>query len=267
VNLSRVLRAQGDDDAALEALREAREIAKSISPWYERCIEAHEVRISLAHGETSAAKRWVEKCGLGSDDRFGYQDSVTYDTLARTFLVQGKLDEAQRVVARLLGMAEEMGAMSSVLHFSMMQAMVFQARGDHERALEYMERALLIGESEGFVRNFIDEGDPVRDLLQQAVGKGIAVSYATKLLNALEAEITDAVPSAERVAQDLVEPLSDRELDVLRLLESHLSTREIAEHLFISVHTARTHVKNIYSKLDVHSRMEAVLRAKEIDLL
>jgi LuxR family maltose regulon positive regulatory protein len=267
VHLAHALRALGDSKGALEALTEAREIARGLSPWYESTIEAQEVALLLARGDTSAAERWVEKCHLSPDDQVGYHDSIRYDTLARVLLSQGRLDDAQRVAARLLDLAEKENRVSLVAHFSVLQAMILQAQGDHEQALGHLERALTLGESEGYVRYFIDEGALVGELLRQAVAQGICVSYAAKLLTALEGEPTVAAPAAERVAPGLFEPLSDRELEVLRLLESDLSTQEIGDHLFISVHTVRTHVKSIYGKLDVHSRMEAVLRAKELNLL
>jgi LuxR family maltose regulon positive regulatory protein len=266
-HLSHALRALGDSAGALEALTEAREIARGLSPWYESTIEAQEVALLLARGDTSAAGRWVEKCNLSPDDQVGYHDNIRYDTLARALLAQGRLDDAQRVSARLLDLAEKENRVGLVVRFSVLQAMILQAQGDQGQALRHLGRALTLGEPEGYVRCFINEGAPVGELLRQAVGHGICVSYATKLLAALEREATDVAPAAERITPGLSEPLSDRELEVLRLLESHLSTREIAKHLFVSVHTVRTHVKSIYSKLDVHSRMEAVLRAKELNLL
>jgi LuxR family maltose regulon positive regulatory protein len=266
-HMARALRALGDSEGALEALTEAREIARGLSPLYESTIEAEKVALLLARGDTSAAGRWMEKCNLSPDDQVGHHDFIRYDTLARVLLAQGRLDDAKRVAARLLDLAENANRVSAVVHFSVLQAMIFQAQGDQGQALRHLGRALTLGESEGYVRYFIDEGAPVGELLRQAVAQGICVSYAAKLLTALEGEATDVAPAAGRVAPGLSEPLSDRELEVLRLLESRLSTREIAEQLFVSVHTVRTHVKSIYSKLDVHSRMEAVLRAKELNLL
>jgi LuxR family maltose regulon positive regulatory protein len=123
---------------------------------------------------------------------------------------------------------------------------------------------LSLAEPEGYVRIFVDEGEPMAELLRHAASRGIAPTYVAKLLAAFEVEGLAVSPSN---LQPLIEPLSERELEVLRLLTTHLSSTEIADELVISVNTVRSHIKSIYSKLNVHSRMDAVQRAKELELL
>ena len=157
-----------------------------------------------------------------------------------------------------------------------------QAQGDIEQALASLQRALSLAEPEGYVRTFVDEGEPMARLLRQAVDQGIAANYAGELLAVLEDEtkhprpITkapDSSPTPPTGARQtlrpspLIEPLSERELEVLRLLTTYLSSTEIAAELTIAPSTARSHIKHIYAKLDVHSRMDAVQRARELGLL
>ena len=141
-----------------------------------------------------------------------------------------------------------------------------QATGQADRALAAIGRALLLAEPEIFVRTFIDEGTPMAHLLKRAISQGIATGYASKLLAALEDETGNRGP-IPGFSEELLEPLSEREMEVLRLLITHLSRAEIADQLCVSPNTIRFHVKNIYGKLGVHSRSDALQRAAELNLL
>ena len=144
----------------------------------------------------------------------------------------------------------------------MLQALAHQARGDIPAALVPLERALTLAEPEGYVRIFVDEGPPMAALLEAAAKRGIAPDYVRRLLAAF-GTAEDSTPAK----QDLVEPLSERELDVLRLLGTDLDGPDIARELVVSLNTVRTHTKNIYAKLGVNNRRAAVRRAEELDLL
>jgi LuxR family maltose regulon positive regulatory protein len=171
-------------------------------------------------------------------------------------------DELGRFLVRLLEAAEGGGRMGSVIELLVLQALAHQARGDLPAALVPLARALALAEPEGYVRLFVDEGAPMALLLDAAAKRGIAPHYAWQLLVAFgRAEDT---PAPKQV---LMEPLSERELDVLRLLSTDLDGPEIARELVVSLNTMRTHTKNIYSKLGVTSRRAAVRRAEELGLL
>jgi LuxR family maltose regulon positive regulatory protein len=131
-------------------------------------------------------------------------------------------------------------------------------------ALKAFSRALAQAEPGGYIRLFVDEGEPMKRLLLQAVSRGIAVEYASELLTVMQASEGMVFGAA---SSSPVEQLSQRELEILRLLKSSLSSPEIAEKLYISVGTVRTHIKNIYRKLDVNRRTEAVERARELGLI
>jgi LuxR family maltose regulon positive regulatory protein len=143
-----------------------------------------------------------------------------------------------------------------------LQALDRRRRGDVAAALEPLGRAITLGEPEGYVRIFVDEGAPMLALLESAARHGIAPRYVSRLLAAF-GQSGNAAPGN----QALVEPLSERELDVLRLLATDLAGPDIARELVVSLHTVRSHTKSIYSKLGVNDRRAAVRRAQELDLL
>jgi LuxR family maltose regulon positive regulatory protein len=267
---ARALQALGDPDGAFEAIQKARQAASGLSPWFGAHMAAHEARLWLAQGNLTPASHWAQESGLSADDEPIYQSMDEYSAMARLLIAQGRLDEASRLLTRLVEVTEAAGAMGYVIETLVLQALALQAQGNDGQALATLERALTLAEPEGYVRTFIDEGPLMGQLLRRAVVHGITVDYAGKLLAALEKEATvAAIPLvvSEGSRPPLLEPLSPRETEVLRLLTTHLSHAEMAEELVVSVNTVRSHVKSIYSKLDAHSRMEAVERARELGLL
>ena len=159
----------------------------------------------------------------------------------------------------------------SVIEILVMLALAHEARGDIARARASLERALFLAEPEGYARVFIEEGAPMARLLADAAARGIMPAYTGKLLAAIEAETpasdrTPAPPPASP-AQPLIEPLSPRELEVLRLIAQGLSNHEIGERLFLALSTVKGHNRVIFGKLDVQRRTEAVARARDLGLL
>jgi LuxR family maltose regulon positive regulatory protein len=275
--LARALQAIGDIDGAREATHKARQAARDISPWFDAHEAAMEAKIRLALGDVAAASRWMQQSGLRADGELHFRHLSRYVTLARVLIAQGGLDEASDLLARLLAMTEAAGARTALIQILVLQAIVLQAQGEMEEALTVLERALTLAEPEGYVRTFIDEGAPMGTLLRQAQARGIQSNYARKLLAAWEGETQDqsplrltktAPPSlVHRPSSPLIEPLTERELEVLRLLPTRLSSTGIGEQLYVSVHTVRSHIKSIYAKLNVHRRIDAIQRAKDLGLL
>jgi LuxR family maltose regulon positive regulatory protein len=178
--------------------------------------------------------------------------------------------EALGLLARLLLAAEAGERMRSVIEILLLQALAHEVQDTPSGALAPLARALALAEPEGYVRLFVDEGDPMNQLLHEAAKHKILPAYISKLCAAItpgsgQAETSAITPSPS--PQPLIEPLSERELDVLRLLRTELSGPEIARELVIALSTVRTHTKSIYSKLNVNSRRAAVKRAADLDLL
>ena len=162
----------------------------------------------------------------------------------------------------------------SVIEILVLKAITYLKMQEVENAKGLLEEAIRITESQGYMRMFIDEGEPMRELLThllEDVRKGdsasISVEYLNQLLSALTAESVAKKDSGERVFAGGNETFSDRELEVLRYLATSLTSTEIAQELYISPNTVRFHIKNIYSKLDVHQRAEAVERARDLGLI
>jgi LuxR family maltose regulon positive regulatory protein len=280
IGLARVLQATGDVQGALDAIQKGKQKAGVFSSWFGNYGAAHQARLWLAQGNRAAAMHWARQSGLSPDDEPGFQYTWEYSVLARVLTAQGMPDRALALLDKLLKVAETAGAGQQVIEMLLLQALALQEKGDKEQALTALARALTLAEPEGLMRTFIDEGTPMGELLREAARTGIAVEYAVKLLTALDGKTEQRGPDTrettfaptqmvhrEPVQESLVEPLSDREKEVLRLLSTHLSTPEIAKELVISWHTVRTHIKHIYGKLGVHNRADAVQRARELGLL
>ena len=261
-SLANALQAIGDADGALTAILEARQFASGISSWYAARAAAWEARLRLAQGDVPAATRWAQESGLSVDDEVNFQLEYEYRTLARVLIAQERLEEASGLLTRLLRVEESAGAMGSAIEILILQALDLDAQGEIGQALNALERALSLAQREGYVRIFIDEGAPMGELLRQAAAQGIKLDYVSALLTALESET-----KAKGVHPSLVEPLSERELEVLRLLATGLANKEIAQTLVIAVGTVKQHLKSIYGKLQVHNRTEAASRARDLGLL
>ena len=268
VAMARIREAEGDLDGALDLLNEAERLYVGDFFPNVRPVPALRARVRVAQGELGEALGWARERGLSVDDDLSYLREFEHITLARVLLArytaeraERSVQEATRLLERLLRAAEEGQRTGSVIEILVLQALARQARGDIPAALASLRRALTLAEPEGYVRIFADEGPPMASLLRAAAKQGIAPRYVRRLLAAVN-KTEDSTPAS----QGLIEPLSERELDVLRLLGTDLGGPEIARELVVSLNTVRTHTKNIYAKLGVNNRRAAVRRARELDL-
>ncbi len=274
VVMARVREAEGDLDGAVELLDDAERVYVGDFSPNVRPIPAMRVRVWLAQGRLGDALGWVRKQGLSIEDDLSYLREFEHVTLARVLLAQGRservVSSGQQVVEllnRLLAAAEDGGRAGTAIEVLVLHALGQQMRGDTGAALLSLERALKLAEPEGYVRIFTDEGPRMAALLGAAAQRGIAPGYVRRLLTTFGETQPRPTGQAGGGVAGLVEPLSDRELDVLRLLTTDLGGPDIARHLVLSLNTVRTHTKNIYAKLGVNNRRAAVRRAEELDLL
>ena len=238
-------------------------------------------QVELAQDHLAAAIRWADASGLSTEDDLSYLHEREYLTLARVRIAQGRNDpaghansgtspflrDALHLLERLLEDAEARARRGSALEILLLRALAFAAQAHRKEALASLERALLLSEPEGYIRLFLDEGEPMLALLRQAHARGIAAGYVATLLSAFgELGATASLLRTSR-ADSLVEPLSERELAVLRLLVAGLSNAAMAQELVITVGTVKRHVNSIYTKLGVTSRTQAVARAHALQLL
>jgi LuxR family maltose regulon positive regulatory protein len=272
---ARLKEAEGDLKTALDLLDEARRLyVRSTVPDFHP-IDALKARVYLRQGRLSEALAWARERGLCVDDDLSYLGEFEHITLARVLIAQhqndplaGSIHEAIALLERLLQAAEAGGRMGSVIEILVVQALALQAQGNVSQALASLERALALAEPEGYVRIFVDEGEPMRSLIEKQSRSQDKTfpGYVDKLLAAFARPTAILQPSTNNLQSIIIEPLSERELEVLRLLGTELSGPEIARKLIVSLNTLRTHTKNIFNKLGVNNRRAAVRRAEELDL-
>jgi LuxR family maltose regulon positive regulatory protein len=271
VCLTRVLYSRGDMAGAEEIIQKMEIVARkfTVPPWITNQMAAWQARIWLAQDKLDAASQWVGERGLAPDKEPIYVGGLEYGVLARILLAQGRLDETITLLQRMLEPAQAGGHTTRVIEILRLQALAFQARGDTAQAMTALERALTLAEPGGFIRIFVDEGPPMARLLYEAVTRGIAPDYARRLLSAFPVAEPEQTESSKTQAPkpELVEPLSERELEVLQLIAEGLTNPEIASQLFLALNTVKAHTRNIYGKLGVNSRTQAVARVRALGIL
>ena len=268
VAMARIRQAEGDLDGALDLLNEAERAYVGDFFPNVRPVPALKARVWIAQGSLGEALGWAREQGLSVDDDLSYLREFEHITLARVLMAryqderaERSVHEAIRLLDRLLRAAEEGERAGSVIEILVLRALAYQRQGDIPAALSCLERAVTLAEPEGYVRVFADEGPPMASLLRVAAKQRTAGNYVRRLL----AAVTETEQNGP-VKQALIEPLSERELDVLRLLGTELDGPAIARELMVSLNTVRTHTKHIYAKLAVTNRRAAVRRAAELDL-
>jgi LuxR family maltose regulon positive regulatory protein len=258
VAAARLRHAHGDDAGALELLAEAEAVFNTDFSPPIRPIGALRARILLAQGDVAGAARWAEDRALTPDDDLTYVREFEHITLARVLLAQQATDRAVGFLDRLLAAATAGGRQHRVVEVLVLLSIAHHRRGDRPAATSALGEALARARPEGYLRVFLDEGEPVQELLRTTHWSGPATDHARLL-------VADPLP-VRATSNGSAHDLSPRELEVLRLLRSELSGPDIARELVVSLNTMRTHTKSIYAKLGARNRREAVRLAAELGL-
>ena len=255
--LARVSLARGDVSGAAALLGEAERFMRRHT-LVERNpeIAAAQVLVLLRQGDPAAAARLAQMHPLPISQ-------------ARVHLVQGDPSAALALLSPLREQMEAKGWVDEQLKIVVLQAVAFYARGETDTAVQLLGDALAMAEPGGFIRLFVDEGEPMAQLLSEAATRGIAPDYTGRLLAAFpdSAAVSTAQSTTRNSQSEMVEPLSQRELEVLKLISLGLSNREIGERLFLALDTVKGHNRRIFGKLQVQRRTEAIARARELGLL
>jgi LuxR family maltose regulon positive regulatory protein len=259
--LARIRQAQGDIDGALAALDEADAVAEKmgvaqVKDW----ISALRAQAWLARGETEAALDWASHF-------VGQMQEAVFPSvqiaLAKVWLSQRETDKALPLLDHALQSTQAVGRLGNAIHILAVQAIVYHAQGQSEQAFAKLEHAVELAEPEGYVRVFADEGAPMARLMRRMLTRSPASEYVRRLLDALGESANIELP----IAHNLIVPLSQRELEVLRLIVEGATNKEIADELVLTVNTVKRHISNIFGKLHVSNRVQAIAQARELNLL
>ncbi|RIK44282.1 MAG: hypothetical protein DCC55_02935 [Chloroflexi bacterium] len=279
--LARLHFARGDAAAALATIEHALHLVEvhELPPRYASPPAAFQARLWLALDNREAAFAWARDADLDLMGELDYLYEAEYITLARVFIAQGRPGEAQALLARLRADAAAVERVNSIVEILAVEVVAWSAQGELRQARSVLERALNLGLPGGYIRIFVDEGEVMRQLLgglRTQVAAPVLVNYIDRLDAAFGPTTTRmATPTTENAPAHpggasnelLIEPLTERELEVLRLIATGLSDRQAAETMIVAIGTVKRHLNNIYGKLGVHSRTQALARAREFGLL
>jgi LuxR family maltose regulon positive regulatory protein len=266
--LATMLQAGGDVPGANQALAQASQIMEEhplelrSMPW----LGATRARLWLGQGKFAEARQWAETRGLSAGGELFLRNEIEYLTFVRILLAEHNVNDAARLLSRLQTAVESTGRQGDLIEVLVLQAVGAHMQDDTSSALGKLEHAVSLAHSEGYVRVFLDEGKAIEALLRIAATKWqdrTLLAYARKLLAAFADE--SVPPAAGQAPQSGI--LSQRELEVLRLMAAGCTNQEIASQLVIAIGTAKRHIANIFDKLDVRNRTEAVAQARQLNLL
>ena len=277
VLLAHLSHSLGDDIKADQAIREAKNLAfqKTTTDMDDKFVASEEAYLHLRQGNLQAAENWaserkfhllLQEQDISTTANRGADVLLRYELLvyARILLAQNQITRALELLSLLLRSLESLGHLPKIIEIYILMALGLHSQRKTPEALTALRKALDLAEKGGFKRIFLEEGANMIEMLQQ-ISNTSKSSYAAKLLVTYHENI-DKAPAGTKLSA-LVEPLSDREMDVLRLLETPMTSNEIADALYIAVSTARVHIKHIYAKLGVNRRFEAVAKAKDLQIL
>lgn len=285
VGLARIRRYQGDLEGAGEAIQAAERSAIRFDAMTadDEYVANEKACLWLAQGNIEAVVHWIEECSLDGEVHLypreeegglviPYNRLFGYTLAARVHLAQDRPEGALQVLRPLREIVEAAGWTLYTVKLLILESLALHLQGNIPEALKPLARALALSRPQECVGLFLEEGAPMAELLRHAASRGISPEYASHLLARFDTKSSATPPSPHAPTrpsqvQPLVEPLTGRELEVLSLLATPLSTAEIADSLFVTVSTVRSHTKSIYAKLNVHSRLDAAQRAKELKLI
>lgn len=278
VYLGITLLSAGDLVGMSEAIQNAKRVGLSISSWFESIILTLEAEYNLAKGNLVEAERWLKQQGMDIHDPLPQAKRNGYRTLARILSMRGEWEEASILLERLIQVSEKSGGIGFLISVLTMQSVVLAELGRQDEGLELLEKALHLAQPELIRFPFIRAGNGIVPLLYRAASGDIAPDFAKELIEIFLPDrgrmqvlpgsgIRTGTDRSKEAELGYIEPLTEREVEVLRLLDSSLSVPEIADELYIAASTVRSHTRSIYAKLDVHGRIEAVYRAKELGLM
>ncbi len=238
-------------------------------------------RVLIRLGRLLEAEHYLQSRGITPDGRIAYPRQGEYFSLALLLKSKGEQEDAEALLERFLTWAEAEKQHRWAIAAWILQSLIGQEKDDPQMALHSLQLAMDLAEPEGFVQVFLDEGEPMAKLLGVAIQQGIRPQFASRLLDAFqdavrhgpsfsdieEQKSIPVAPEAQHPKDVRMVPLSEREMEVLRLITEGCSNKEIAQKLSISLRTVKYHTTSIYTKLQVNGRAQAAVKARELGLL
>jgi LuxR family maltose regulon positive regulatory protein len=253
--------AEGDRAGALELFQSLDSLFRQASGLIGiDQVAALYARWQATFGQKAEALAWLENVDLTVGPRLGNRQGTILLNAARVTLGTGKLDEALTLLSKIESAAHNGGSLTWEIEGLVLQGLIWHKKGESARAKSCIEKALSLAEKEGFIRMFLDEGQPMLDILRRSASR-----FASRLLAAVSTVSAQRIPAS--ALPGLIDPLSERELEVLRLIASGRLNKEIGDQLYIAIGTVKRHTANIFRKLDVINRTQAVARSRELGLL
>ena len=275
--LARIHLAQGNRAEAAGAIEKAVKLIQTRGVFLEarNAVETTQVRLWLAQDDRQAASRWavsLDEKEIDSNDPYQFEDEIIQITRARLFLAQDQPEDAFSLLSTLEETARSCRRMGRLIEILALKALATQGMGDTEQAQIALTESLALAEPSGYMRVFLDAGSPLQLLLAQWLAHDAAGplrDYAAHLLSQFETEAHEVTAAQKKgpPTGGLIEPLSQRELEVLHLIATGYTNKEIAQELVVAPGTVKAHTSSIYRKLDVTNRTEAAARARQLGIL
>ena len=278
IYLSRIQLARGDYDAAWKMLNNAKQLAQAFDAMQsdDDYVAVTEASLYLQQGDADAAMHWIRQRSLDTNVQVeDLQDALNYLTLCQIYIAAGRIDEALLVLHELENISVSSGWVALELKILVLKAIALRKQGLTDDAIDLFAQAMKLAGPKGYKRYILDEGEAAYELLSIAKRQGVSPEFTSELLAEFQTrqlaqndhKITGPRTELENDLSGFVEPLSERELEVLHLIADGLSNREISNKLFLSISTVKGHTYNIYHKLAVHSRTQAVSKARALGIL
>lgn len=266
--LARIHQGQGNAELALATTNEALHLARDqqLMGWQLERVEAVKARQLIELGRLDEAVEWMQSRGYTEEDRPDFHHDFLYQIVARILIEQRRFDAAETLIDTLIELAETGERRRRLIEVGVLSAVLNQRRGREQEAIDQLCRALALAEQDNFVRVFADEARDLRAIMPQ-IRPGAGGAHPSRQYLELLSPAMGTVESDGPDQSALVEPLSERELEVLSLLAQGLTNRELAEQLYLSVGTVKRHTHNIYGKLGVNNRTQALVRGRQLGLI
>lgn len=258
---------RGNTNRAFQIVRQGKAEAKDFAYWFN-AFDVLETWLYAKYGKMEYVDQWLEKHNYLLNQQPTFQQEFVYRYLIRILILRGDFINAEKVIKSFLPIVERSDSIDRLIRTLILHSRVLQGFGDTEKAISRLTHALELAQPRGYLRTFIDAGEGIAKLLFQCAQQGIHKQFCLEILEAFPTDSKTIYPiKSDSSSESIVESLSQREIEVLQLIAEGCTNQQIAEELIVSLSTVKTHARNIFGKLGVKNRTEAVAKARLFGLL